>query len=135
MIAPLRQEMTRLGAQELRAVEDVDTFLDEHRDGALVVINSVCGCSAGSMRPALDALHRENALPAAFGTVFAGADLEATERVRSLHAPVPPSSPAIIYFREGKPAFMLQRHEIQGKAPELVAEALREGLSEAAVGS
>ena len=130
MIAPMRDEITRLGAEELRSVEDVDRFLDEHKDGALVVVNSVCGCAAGSMRPALDALHAENALPKAFATVFAGGDLEATERVRALHSPVPPSSPAIIYFREGKPAFMMQRHEIQGQPPELVAQALRGGLSE-----
>ena len=133
MIAPLRQEVTRLGAHELRTVEDVDKFLEDNRDGALVVVNSVCGCSAGSMRPALEALHRENALPEAFGTVFAGGDEEATARIRELHAPVPPSSPAIVYFREGKPAFMLQRQDIQGKPPELVAEALREGLSQGSV--
>lgn len=133
MIAPLRQEVTRLGARELRTVEDVDKFLEANRDGALVVVNSVCGCSAGSMRPALEELHRDNALPEAFGTVFAGGDEEATERVRALHAPVPPSSPAIIYFREGKPAFMLQRQDIQGKPPQLIAEALREGLSQGSV--
>lgn len=130
MIAPLRAEVTRMGARELRTPEDVDRFLDEHRDqDALVVVNSVCGCSAGTMRPALEALHGEGALPAAFGTVFAGADLEATEHVRELHAPIPPSSPAIIVFRDRQPAFMLQRHEIQGRPPEQVAEALRNGLT------
>ncbi|MGH7445568.1 MAG: BrxA/BrxB family bacilliredoxin, partial [Longimicrobiales bacterium] len=117
MIAPYREQVTRLGARELRTVEEVDGFLDEHRDGALVVVNSICGCSAGTMRPALEALHAENALPEAFGVVFAGADLEATERVRELHAPVPPSSPAVVLFRDGKPSFMLQRHDIQGQAP------------------
>lgn len=133
MIAPYREQVTRLGARELRTVEEVDSFLDEHRDGALVVVNSICGCSAGTMRPALEALHAENALPEAFGVVFAGADLEATERVRELHAPVPASSPSIVLFRDGKPSFMLQRHDIQGQAPDDVAAALRAGLSETAV--
>ena len=132
MIAPYRAQVTRLGARELRKPEQVDAFLEEHRDGALIVVNSICGCSAGTMRPALEALHAEDTLPAAFGVVFAGADLEATERVRALHAPVPPSSPAIIFFRAGRPAFMLQRGDIQGHRPEDVADALREGLSEAA---
>lgn len=133
MIAPYREQVTRLGARELRTPEQVDAFLEEHRDrGALIVVNSICGCSAGTMRPALEALHAEDALPDAFGVVFAGADLEATERVRALHAPVPPSSPAIIFFRESKPVFMLQRGDIQGQRPEDVADALREGLAEAA---
>lgn len=133
MIAPYREQVTRLGATELRTAEEVDAFLEEHRQsGALIVVNSICGCSAGTMRPALEALHSESALPDAFGVVFAGADLEATERVRALHAPVPPSSPAIIFFREGRPAFMLQRGDIQGHAPEAVADALRDGLAEAA---
>lgn len=133
MIAPYREQVTRLGARELRTVEDVDSFLEEHGDGALIVINSICGCSAGTMRPALEELHADHALPDAFGVVFAGADLEATERVRELHAPVPPSSPAIVFFREAKPTFMLQRHDIQGQAPEAVAAALRGGLSTASV--
>lgn len=132
MIAPYREQITRLGARELRRPEQVDAFLEEHRtDGALVVINSICGCSAGTMRPALEMLYDEKALPAAFGVVFAGADLEATERVRALHAPVPPSSPAIILFRDGAVAFMLQRHQIQGRPVEMVAQALREGLAAA----
>ena len=134
MIAPLRQELTRLGAEELRTPEAVDAFLEKNRDGrALLVVNSVCGCSAGSMRPALDALHAEGVLPDAFASVFAGADLEATERARERLAPYPPSSPAIALFENGEIALMLERRQIQGRNPADIADELRRGLDGAAV--
>ncbi len=129
MIAPYRQQVTRLGAQELRTPEQVDSFVQQHADGALVVINSICGCAGGTMRPALEILHDEDGLPQAFGVVFAGADIEATDRVRELHAPVPPSSPAMVYFRDGKVAFIMERKDIQGRAVEEVAAALKQGIA------
>ncbi len=129
MIAPYREQVTRLGAQELRSPDQVDTFLQQHDDGALVVINSICGCAGGTMRPALEILHDEEALPGAFGVVFAGADIEATDRIRALHAPIPPSSPAMIYFRNGKVAFIMERKDIQGRAVEDVAADLKSGLN------
>lgn len=121
MIAPMRAEMTGLGAEELRTPEDVDRFLDEAGDGtALLVVNSVCGCAAGSMRPGLrTALGRVQ--PDRIGTVFAGADLEATERAREVFAPFPPSSPFIGFFRRGALTGALQREEIKGRPPEEVA--------------
>ncbi|NLG61506.1 MAG: BrxA/BrxB family bacilliredoxin [Candidatus Cloacimonetes bacterium] len=131
MIAPYREAVTRLGAQELRTPDQVDSFLEQHRDGALVVINSICGCAGGTMRPALEVLHDENSLPDAFGVVFAGADIEATDRVRELHAPVPPSSPAMVYFRDGKVAFIMERKDIQGRAVAEVASALKAGIASA----
>ncbi len=129
MIAPYREAVTRLGAQELRRPEQVDAFVAGHADGALVVINSICGCAGGTMRPALEILHDDAGLPAAFGVVFAGADIEATDRVRELHAPVPPSSPALVYFRDGRVAFMMERRDIQGRAVEDVAAALKAGMA------
>jgi putative YphP/YqiW family bacilliredoxin len=130
MISPLRRELADLGAQELRTPAEVDAFLEHARTGtALIVVNSVCGCSAGSMRPGLAAALGRGPRPEAVGTVFAGADLEATERARMHFAPYPPSSPAIALFRDGKLVFMLERHQIQGRTPAAVAEALTGALA------
>src|SRR5690606_8404649 len=131
MIAPYRAQVTRLGAQELRTPEQVDAFVGQHADGALVVVNSVCGCAGGTMRPALEILHSDGTLPAAFGVVFAGGDIEATERVRALHAPFPPSSPAMIYFRDGAVAYIMERKDIQGRTVEDVATILKDGIAAA----
>jgi putative YphP/YqiW family bacilliredoxin len=129
MIAPMRREVTGLGARELRSAAEVDAFLEEARDGtAIIVVNSICGCAAGSMRPGLAGALRQAPQPDYFGTVFAGADLEATERARHHFAPYPPSSPAIALFRGGKLVFMLERRQIQGKPPEAIARDLGEAL-------
>lgn len=130
MIAPMRRELTELGARELRTPEEVDAFLDNARTGtAMIVVNSVCGCSAGSMRPGLIQALEQGPRPQAFGCVFAGADVEATERARQLFRPYPPSSPAIALFRDGKLVFMLERHQIQGKPPEAISGALTRALA------
>lgn len=129
MTAPMRRELRELGARELRHPDDVDTFLDEARAGtAMIVVNSVCGCAAASMRPGLARALREAPKPEAIGTVFAGADLEATERAREHLAPYPPSSPAIALFSGGRLVFMMERHQIQGKPPEAIAGALAQAL-------
>jgi putative YphP/YqiW family bacilliredoxin len=129
MIAPMRQQVTDLGAEELRTPEEVDQFLETARDGtAVLVVNSVCGCSAGSMRPGLVMALERGPRPQAFGTVFAGADLEATERAREHLRPYPPSSPAIALFKDGELVFMLERQHIQGKPPEAIAGALTRAL-------
>lgn len=132
MIAPMRAEITELGAEELRSPEDVDRFIAEAAQGtAVVVVNSVCGCAAGSMRPGLrTALDRVK--PDRLGTVFAGADLEATERAREIFQPYPPSSPFIAFFRDGQLAAALERGDIQGKPPEQIAEAVITALEGAA---
>lgn len=124
MIAPMRAEIADLGARELRTPEDVDAFLEASTDGtAVLVVNSVCGCAAGSMRPGLrEALDRVR--PDAMATVFAGADLEATERARERFRPYPPSSPSIGFFRGGELVGVLERGEIQGRPPEEVAAAI-----------
>lgn len=124
MIAPMRAELTELGAEELRTPETVDTFVRESGPGtAMVVVNSVCGCAAGSMRPGLKAA-LERVKPDRMGTVFAGADLEATERARELFQPYPPSSPSIGFFRDGELVGMLERGQIQGRPPEEIAQAI-----------
>jgi putative YphP/YqiW family bacilliredoxin len=129
MIAPMRRELTELGAVELRTPEAVDTFLDQATSGtAVIVVNSVCGCSAGSMRPGLVMALEQGAAPDAFGTVFAGADIEATERARERFLPYPASSPAIGVFRDGELVRFIERRDIQGKPPEAIAGALLTAL-------
>lgn len=131
MIAPMRRQVTELGAVELRTAEAVDAFLDEAASGtAIIVVNSTCGCSAGSMRPGLALALQQGPKPDALGTVFAGADLEATERARELFEPYPPSSPAIALFKDRQLVFMLERHQIQGRPPEAIAGALSGALTE-----
>lgn len=126
MIAPMRREITELGAEELRTAQAVDAFLERAGSGtAAIIVNSVCGCSAGSMRPGLALALGRGARPDHIGTVFAGADIEATDRVRQHFAPYPPSSPCLGLFRDGRLVFMLERHHIQGKPPEDIAAALR----------
>jgi putative YphP/YqiW family bacilliredoxin len=129
MIAPMRREIAELGAVELRTPAAVDDFLAVAEGTALVVVNSVCGCSAGSMRPGLVMALARGARPDRMGTVFAGADLEATDRAREHFQPHPPSSPCIAVFRDGALAFMLDRGRIQGRPPEAIADALADALA------
>jgi putative YphP/YqiW family bacilliredoxin len=129
MIASMRREIAELGAQELRTAEAVDAFMDGIGSGtAMVVVNSVCGCSAGSMRPGLVLALQRGVKPDAFATVFAGADIEATERVRQHFLPNPPSSPSIAVFRDGDLSTMVQRQHIQGRAAEDIASTLLEAF-------
>ncbi|HSJ15278.1 MAG TPA: BrxA/BrxB family bacilliredoxin [Longimicrobiales bacterium] len=131
MIAPRRAPLRELGAQELRTPEAVDGFVTESVGRtAMLVVNSICGCSSGTLLPALqDAIAR--ARPDTLGTVFAGADLEATERARELFIGYPPSSPAVALFRDRELVFMLERHQIQGRTPDAVADSLLAGLEAA----
>jgi putative YphP/YqiW family bacilliredoxin len=131
MVAPLRRQLTELGAEPLRTAAAVDTFLEQAQAGtALLVVDSVCGCSAGTMRPAVTTALQRGPRPAAFGTVFAGADLEATARAREHLAPYPPSSPAVALFRDGQLVFMLERHQIKGKPVDAVAAEIGAALQE-----
>jgi putative YphP/YqiW family bacilliredoxin len=129
MISSMRREIAELGAEELRTAEAVDSFMDSIGTGtAMVVVNSVCGCSAGSMRPGLVLALQRGLKPDAFATVFAGADIEATERARQHFLPNPPSSPAIAIFRDGDLSTMIQRQHIQGRAAEDIASTLLEAF-------
>ncbi len=128
MIAPMRAEITDMGAENLLTPEAVDQFVaDSKGRTALLVVNSVCGCSAGTMRPGLR-MALDRVKPDAIGQVFAGADLEATDRARELFHPYPPSSPAIALFHDGELVFMLERQHIQGQMPERIASALAQAV-------
>ncbi|MFN7978859.1 MAG: BrxA/BrxB family bacilliredoxin [Vicinamibacterales bacterium] len=123
-IAPMREELTTLGFEELRTPESVDQAVA--RPGTtLLVVNSVCGCAAGKARPGIAMALRGQTRPAHLTTVFAGADIESTAQARAHLAPYPPSSPSIALLKDGKVAFMLERRDIEGRPAERIAEALQ----------
>jgi putative YphP/YqiW family bacilliredoxin len=125
LVAPMRQELTRLGVEELRTVADVDAKLANAPGTTLVVVNSVCGCAARNARPAV-AMALQHALkPDTVTTVFAGQDDEATRRARSYFVGYPPSSPSIGLLKEGKLVFMLERHDIEGRSADQIARDLK----------
>lgn len=125
-VAPMREDLVRLGFEELHSSEDVDRALS--RPGTtLLVINSVCGCAAGSARPAVALSLRHAVKPDYLVTVFAGMDLEATQYVRERYlAGQPPSSPSMALFLDGKLVTMIHRHQIEGHYPETIAQMLIE---------
>ncbi len=120
LIAPMRQDLTQYGVEETRTPAEVDRKLGASSGTVLMVVNSVCGCAAGKARPAVGMALAHQARPDSTATVFAGGDVEAVDRVRELLAGLPPSSPSMALFRDGKPVFMLHRHQIESRqAPEI----------------
>lgn len=120
LLTSMRQDLTRYGVEETRSPEDVDRVLGPQSGTVMMVVNSVCGCAAGKARPGVGMALQHATVPEKVVTVFAGGDVEAVARVRELAAPLPPSSPSVILFRDGKPVFMMHRHEIEGRqAPEI----------------
>ncbi len=123
-IAPMRAELTRLGFEELRTPEAVDEAVKQPGT-TMIVVNSVCGCAAGKARPGIALSLRAGARPSRLATVFAGADLEATEHARGLFAPYPPSSPSIALLRDGKLVYMMERREIENQSADAIAATLQ----------
>jgi len=121
---PMRAELTSAGFQELRTAEEVDKMLNKKEGTILVLVNSICGCAAGSCRPgallSLDNIKKPDFLT----TVFAGQDKDATERARSYMAPYPPSSPSIALFKNGELVHFVERHDIEGNLKHVIAENL-----------
>jgi putative YphP/YqiW family bacilliredoxin len=113
MTVPMREELTRLGIQELRTAADVDRELAVQHGTTMVIVNSICGCAAGRMRPAVRLALQHAAKPDRVFTVFAGQDREATDRARSYFVGYPPSSPSIAIFRDGGLVHMIQRSDIE----------------------
>ena len=118
LVQPMRDEATRLGAQELRTVAEVDEVLANQTGTALVFVNSVCGCAAGNARPALALALAHPVRPNAVFTVFAGQDVDATARARSYFGEYQPSSPSMALLRDGEVVHMMHRHMIEGRDPE-----------------
>lgn len=121
LVQPMREELVRLGFEEMRTPDRVDEVMATPADTTLVVVNSVCGCASGRARPATALALRGAKKPSRLLTVFAGQDAEATARARSYFAPYPPSSPQIALFKDGKLVFMLERKNIEGRLPTDIA--------------
>ena len=121
LVAPMREEMTHMGVQELTTVADVDAALGDQRGSMLVFVNSVCGCAAGNARPALRLALEHGVKPQQLFTVFAGQDLDATARVRQYFSEYQPSSPSIALLRDGEVVHFVHRHQIEGRSPQAIA--------------
>jgi putative YphP/YqiW family bacilliredoxin len=129
MVRPMREELTRIGVQELRTAEEVEEALGGKQEGtALLVVNSVCGCAARNARPAVTVALEHEARPDRAYTVFAGQDPEATAQARAYIHGYPPSSPSITLFRDGEVVFMLERHRIEGREAREIASDLAEAF-------
>ena len=129
-VTPMRQELTRLGIEELRTPDEVDTRLKDAKGTTLVVVNSICGCAARMARPAVAMALSHERKPDHLTTVFAGQDSEATERARSYFTGYAPSSPQIAPMKDGKIVFMLERWQIEGRPADAIAEDLVEAFEE-----
>jgi putative YphP/YqiW family bacilliredoxin len=128
LVAPMRAELTSQGFVELKTPEEVETALNEKEGTALVMVNSVCGCAAGSARPGVLRSISGAIKPDRLLTVFAGQDLEATNKAREFFAPYPPSSPAIALFRNGELVHFVERHLIEGRTADMIAENLEQAF-------
>jgi putative YphP/YqiW family bacilliredoxin len=122
-IAPMRAELTRVGVRELRTAADVDDAVST-QGTVLIVVNSVCGCAAGKARPGVAIALQHARRPDLVATVFAGADIDATERAREYFAPYLPSSPSVGLLRDGKLVFMLERRDIENRDAAAIAQRL-----------
>ncbi len=121
MVAPMRAELVEMGVQELRTSAEVVDFFQARQGTALLLVNSVCGCAAGSARPAVRLALNHDPGPERMATVFAGQDLEATERARGLIGDVPPSSPSIALMKNGELVHFVPRHLIEGREADAIA--------------
>lgn len=131
LVAPMRQELTDLGFTELRTAAEVDRAIRDTPGTTLVVVNSVCGCSARNARPAVRAALANSARrPDHLTTVFAGQEVEATERARSYFTGYPPSSPSIVLLRDGVVVHMIERRRIEGRSPQDIAADLQAALEQ-----
>ncbi|MDE0434148.1 MAG: BrxA/BrxB family bacilliredoxin [Bryobacterales bacterium] len=129
-LEPMRAELSSRGVIETRTPEQVDELLSADSGTVLMVVNSVCGCAAGSARPGVLQSLESDVKPDKVATVFAGGDLEAVAHVRQILSDYPPSSPSVALFLNGKPVYMLHRHQIEGRDPSQIAAALQQAYQE-----
>jgi putative YphP/YqiW family bacilliredoxin len=115
MIRPMREDLTRLGVEEWRTADAVDEAVKNSQGTLMVVVNSICGCAAGKARPGVALALQHDVKPDKVATVFAGADVEATERARSYFTGYGPSSPSIAILKDGELVYMLERYQIEGR--------------------
>ena len=126
MCAPMREDLTSVGFVALRTPEAVSDLLDKKQGTVLVMVNSVCGCAAGNARPAVKMTTQFDKKVDTFATVFAGQDIDATAKAREYMAPFPPSSPSIAVFKDGKLVHCIERHHIEGRSAEMIADNLKD---------
>lgn len=124
MIRPMREELTRIGVEELRTPEDVENTINSSEGTVMIVVNSICGCAAGKARPGIAQALQHEVRPDKVATVFAGADIEATEKARSYFTGYAASSPSIALLKNGKLVWMLERRQIEGRDATAVADEL-----------
>lgn len=130
MIRPMREDLTRLGVEELKTAEAVDETVKNSTGTVMVVVNSVCGCAAGKARPGVALALQHDVKPDKVATVFAGADIEATERARSYFTGYGPSSPSIAILKDGELVYMLERYQIEGRDATQIAGELTRAFDE-----
>ena len=129
--APMRADLTSAGFQELKTPEEVDQIMQNQSGTVLLMINSVCGCAAGTARPGVKlSVQKSPRKPEKMVTVFAGQDLEATQQARKYTLPFPPSSPSIALFKDGKLVHFVERHHIEGRSAEMIADNLASAYEE-----
>jgi putative YphP/YqiW family bacilliredoxin len=127
----MKADLTNVGFQELLTAQDVDNYMQNAQGTTLVMINSVCGCAAGAARPGVKAaLQRSEVKPDKLVTVFAGVDRDATEKMREYTLPYPPSSPAIAIFKDDELVHFIERHHIEGRSAEMIAQHLQMAFEE-----
>lgn len=130
MVAPMRAELANNGFTELKTADEVRNAMNGNTDTTLVVVNSVCGCAAGSCRPGVLHSLKGTKAPLKLMTVFAGQDTDATAAMREYMVPFPPSSPAVALFKGGELVHMVERHMIEGRTAEMLADNLMAAYSE-----
>ena len=130
MIKPMREDLTRLGVEELRTADAVDDAVANTDGTLMVVVNSICGCAAGKARPGVAIALQHNVKPDKVATVFAGADIEATERARSYFKGYGPSSPSIAILKNGELLYMLERYQIEGRDATQIAGELTKAFDQ-----
>ena len=130
LVAPMKKDLVNVGFTELLTADEVDNTIKNTAGTLLVVVNSVCGCAAGNMRPGVKLSINGEKAPTKLATVFAGVDQEAVAQARKHFLPYPPSSPSIALFKDGKLMHMIERHHIEGRTAEMIADNLKMAFDE-----
>lgn len=125
---PMREDLTEVGFVEMQTEEEVKSILEKKEGTVLLIVNSVCGCAAGNARPAVKLSTQFDPKPDIFATVFAGQDIDATNKAREYMLPYPPSSPSIALFKNGELVHFIERHHIEGRSASMIADNLKDAF-------
>ncbi|MAO71471.1 MAG: hypothetical protein CMD02_03050 [Flavobacteriales bacterium] len=130
MCRPMREDLTSVGFIEMKTPEEVEKILNKKEGTVLIMVNSVCGCAAGNARPAVKLSSKFSPKPDVFATVFAGQDVAATAKAREYMNPFPPSSPSIALFKDGELVHFIERHHIEGRSAQMIADNLKDAFTQ-----